>query len=69
VLRNVHLKDMGVDGTFCPLGTGVLELAPVIDRLRDAGYEEWLIVDEESGAYVTDEAFRISRAFLRRTGL
>ncbi|MBD3240737.1 MAG: TIM barrel protein [Chitinivibrionales bacterium] len=69
VLRNVHLKDIGSDGAFCPLGTGVLDLTPVVDTLRKTGYEQWLIVDEESGAYTTDEAFRIARAFLRERGL
>ncbi len=64
VLRNVHLKDMDTQGAFCPLGTGVAPLASVLEALGKTGYKEWLIVDEESKAFSTDTAFRISKEYL-----
>ncbi len=76
-LLNVHLKDLNEEGQFCPLGRGRLNLPPVIQKLREIDYQEWLIVDEESAAYSTPEAMSISREFLdtafdelsRHTGL
>lgn len=63
-LLNVHLKDLSVEGNFCPLGRGRLDLAPVVRNLREMDYQQWLIVDEESKDFTTPEAMRISREFL-----
>lgn len=63
-LRNVHLKDIDADGTFCPIGTGTAALAPVVETLADLNYAHWLIVDEESMSHTTDDAFRISSEYL-----
>ena len=64
-LNNVHLKDVSDSGVFCPLGRGTLELGSVLQALNTIGYDEWLIVDEESRDFSTDEAYRISMDFLK----
>ena len=63
-LNNVHLKDFSKNGSFCPLGLGTLDLNSVLDALHGIGYDEWLIVDEESRDFTTEEAYRISMDFL-----
>jgi len=67
-LNNVHLKDVSDAGVFCPLGRGTLELGNVLQALSAIEYDEWLIVDEESRDFSTDEAYRISMAFLKEHG-
>ncbi len=64
-LDNVHLKDMDPEGRFCPLGQGILDNASVLSALRDIGYDGWLIVDEESEEFTTDEAYRLSKEYLQ----
>lgn len=64
-LINVHLKDLGGDGKFCPLGQGTLNLDPIFDALREIDYKQWLIVDEESPGVTTPEAMEIARQYLR----
>lgn len=67
-LNNIHLKDLTVDGRFCPIGTGTLDLAGVLGKLREIGYSEWLIVDEESAGIGVEEAFAASARFLKANG-
>ena len=68
-ITNVHLKDRDARGAFCPLGTGVMDLAPALDALGEIGYERWLIVDEESPGVETPQACRIAMAYLKAHGL
>lgn len=68
-INNVHLKDLSADGRFCPLGTGTLDLAPVIRKLHENGYDNWLIVDEESEGLSVEESFELSVQFLSKHGL
>jgi len=68
-ITNVHLKDARRDGSFCPVGEGVMDLPPIIDALRKADYNQWLIVDEESRDYETPQAYAISMRFLRSCGI
>lgn len=65
-LNNVHLKDSSDSGVFCPLGHGTIELDNVLKALDAIGYDEWLVVDEESRDFSTDEAYRISMDFLKK---
>ena len=67
-LINVHIKDVDAAGNFCPLGEGLLALAPVLRTLEEVGYRHWLIVDEESKDVPVEEAFAIARAFLDKHG-
>jgi sugar phosphate isomerase/epimerase len=68
-VTNVHLKDFSEDGVFCPLGEGTLDLDTIIDTLFELGYDNWLVVDEESRGYKTNDAYRIDMAFLKARGL
>lgn len=68
-LLNVHLKDMTADGAFCPLGTGTVDLASVIETLLDLGYDRWLIVDEESEGVPVEDAFAQTVDYLRAHGI
>lgn len=68
-ITNVHLKDRDEQGAFCPLGRGVMDLAPVLDALGQTGYDRWLVVDEESRGVETPAACRIAMAYLADYGL
>ena len=63
-LWNVHLKDLDDSGRFCPIGRGTLDLRAVLETLPVVGYENWLIVDDESREVGVEEAFAASREFL-----
>jgi sugar phosphate isomerase/epimerase len=69
LINNIHLKDVAADGSFCPVGTGTLKLGEAITALKQIGYDQWLIVDEESRAFDTPTACDISIKFLRDLGL
>jgi sugar phosphate isomerase/epimerase len=68
-LINVHLKDLATDGRFCALGTGTLEIPPILDALNAINYQQWLIVDEETGDSSTAETFAIAHRYLAQAGL
>lgn len=68
-LLNVHLKDLDADGKFCALGTGTLDMRPILRELKALGYDQWLIVDEETVGLSTREAFEIARDYLQREGV
>jgi inosose dehydratase len=64
-VRHVHLKDLRQDPLqFLPLGQGVLDFADILQAVREAGYDSWLLV--ELDAYHGDprEAAEISKAYL-----
>jgi inosose dehydratase len=64
-VRHVHLKDLRKDPLqFLPLGQGVLDFADILQAVRDAGYDSWLLV--ELDAYDGDprEAAETSKAYL-----
>jgi inosose dehydratase len=64
-VRHVHLKDLRRDPlTFLPLGQGELDFADILQAVREAGYDSWLLV--ELDAYDGDpaEAAEISKAYL-----
>lgn len=64
-LLNVHLKDMDDDGEFCLLGTGTVTLKPVLDCLKEVGYDRWLIIDEETKGTDLDTGFSAAAEFLK----
>jgi inosose dehydratase len=64
-VRHVHLKDLRQDPLqFLPLGQGVLDFPDILQAVREAGYDSWLLV--ELDAYDGDprEAAEISKAYL-----
>jgi sugar phosphate isomerase/epimerase len=68
-INNVHLKDLSASGRFCPLGSGTLDLVPVVRKLQEIRYDEWIIIDEETEGMSVEEAFTISMCFLEENGL
>lgn len=66
-LAHVHLKDLRRDPLqFLPLGAGELDFADILAAVREAGYDDWLVV--ELDAYDGDprEAADISKTYLDR---
>jgi inosose dehydratase len=41
----IHLKDVTADGGFVPLGQGVMDVAAVMDAIREIGFDGWLGVE------------------------
>jgi inosose dehydratase len=62
---HVHLKDLHYDTTtFLPLGKGELDLPAVLAAIREAGYDDWLIVELDYYDGDPREAAESSRSYL-----
>ncbi|MFC5465921.1 sugar phosphate isomerase/epimerase family protein [Lederbergia graminis] len=48
VIDNFHLKDFA-DGDWKVLGKGDIDFQPILQAIRDIGYNGWISADEESG--------------------
>jgi inosose dehydratase len=58
-------------GLFCPLGEGGVDFMSCLRSLMQAGYEGWIVVEDEMppGQVPPFEAAMRDRAFLRGLGL
>jgi inosose dehydratase len=58
-------------GVFCELGQGSVAFAAVLRDLRSAGYESWLVVEQDvlPGMGSPSESARRNRDYLRRLGV
>ena len=65
VIDNIHLKDYA-DGQWRILGRGTLNFKDIAAALADISYTNWLCVDEESEAPLS-EGLTASRTYLRDT--
>jgi inosose dehydratase len=64
-LAHVHLKDIDLATTsFQPLGSGDLDFTDILAAIRQAGYEDWLMVELDSYAGDPRVAAEISKRFL-----
>lgn len=64
---HVHLKDLRRETTtFLPLGEGELDLPDVAAAIRDAGYDDWIIVELDYYDGDPREAAAASRSSLER---
>lgn len=64
-LAHVHLKDFDRQtNQFTPLGHGDLDFVAIISAIRDAGYDDWLMVELDAYDGYPREAAEISMAFL-----
>jgi inosose dehydratase len=61
----VHIKDIDAAGGFVPLGEGVLDVAGVVDVLRETGFDGWLTVETDGWPGEPSEGARTSMARLR----
>jgi inosose dehydratase len=59
------------NGLFCPLGEGYVDFDSSLKQLASAGYEGWIVVEDEipPGRIPPLEAAKRDRAFLGRLGL
>jgi inosose dehydratase len=65
----VHLKDLGADGGFVPLGEGVLDVRGVVDVLAATGYDGWIMVETDGWEGDPSEGARTSWAFLAESAV
>jgi inosose dehydratase len=64
-IRHVHLKDLRPDPLqFLPLGQGVLDFADILQAVREAGYDSWLVVELDDYDGNPREAAEISKTYL-----
>jgi inosose dehydratase len=61
----VHIKDIDASGGFVPLGQGVLDVAGVMEVLRDTGFDGWVTVETDGWDGDPSEGARTSLARLR----
>ena len=54
LIQHVHFKDMNAAGEWTAMGAGVIDFPRIVTRLRDTGYDGWIMVEEESAAAETD---------------
>src|SRR5687767_10956933 len=71
VRRGIDFRDAVGEGVFAPLGDGDLDLRGTLDELRDAGYDGWLVVEQDIRLGITPEAAPLadalrSREFIRQ---
>jgi inosose dehydratase len=61
-VSHVHLKDASRDGSFPPLGRGMLDVTAFIHALLDGGYAGWVVLEEEHESQVADPAGALRKA-------
>jgi len=71
VRRGIDFRDAVGEGVFAPLGDGDLDLRGTLNELRDAGYDGWLVVEQDIRLGITPGAAPLadaqrSREFIRQ---
>jgi inosose dehydratase len=69
-ITHLHLKDATADGKWAALGRGTCDFRGVLALLESAGYDGWVVAEEESEDARRDgaKAIRHNREFLRSLG-
>ena len=69
LIQHVHFKDMTAAGEWTAMGAGVIDFPRLVARLRDSGYDGWIMIEEESVEAETDPdgATRQNGVYLRQT--
>lgn len=69
-ISHLHLKDVAAGGGWAPLGRGTCDFRGVFALLDSAGYDGWVVAEEESQDARRDgaAAIRRNRQFLRSLG-
>ena len=50
---------------FCEFGQGMVDIAGMVDMLRESGYRGWLVVEQDTTPRDPTESARANRAYLR----
>jgi inosose dehydratase len=68
LIKHVHLKDITDTGQWAAMGQGITDFPRIVGILRDAGYDGWIMVEEESAAAEVDpdQATLINGDYLQR---
>ena len=73
----IHIKDWidddnseccGRKGRFCELGEGRLNIIPFLEKIRDAKYNGWVVIELDSTLRTPLESAKINYNFLHRNG-
>jgi inosose dehydratase len=58
-------------GVFCELGRGRVDFGAMLDALRSAGYDDWIVVEQDvlPGMGSPADSARRNREFLRSLGV
>lgn len=58
-------------GVFCELGKGIVDFKGIVDLLKDTGYKDWIVVEQDilPGMGNPKECARANRDYLRTIGL
>jgi len=69
-ITHLHLKDVRADGEWVALDEGICDIPAVMTLLETAGFEGWVVAEEESEAARRDGVAAITknRAYLRSIG-
>jgi inosose dehydratase len=54
IVRHVHFKDMDSFGRWVEMGRGIIDFHGIVDALEDAGYNGWIMVEDESALAEND---------------
>jgi len=50
----IHYKDMYADGTWAPMGAGVIDFVGTTNYLKSIGFDGWIVVEDECDRAITD---------------
>lgn len=48
LIRHVHFKDISQGGEWTAMGAGIIDFPGLVSVLQRTGYEDWIMVEEES---------------------
>jgi inosose dehydratase len=48
LIRHVHFKDISAAGEWTAMGAGTIDFPRIVTRLRETGYDGWIMIEEES---------------------
>ncbi len=54
LIKHVHFKDMSAAGQWVGMGAGVIDFVRIVNMLKDAAFDGWIMVEEESAAAESD---------------
>lgn len=65
-IHYIHLKDITVDGMFCPLGVGVIDFQPILDEISNSAHAIDVTIECDGWAGNPAEGAKITADFLKK---